>query len=59
MNLQNSVKLRPIFKKITGICIASTLLVASIQPLGLGNIIPTANAASTPKLSVPEWVNLK
>ncbi|MEX2459796.1 MAG: stalk domain-containing protein [Paenibacillaceae bacterium] len=61
MYLLNSVKSHPIFKKITGICIASTLLVTSLQPLGLGSIIPTVSAAtaSAPKLSVPAWVNIK
>lgn len=59
MNLHNSVKLYPIIKKITCLCIASTLVVASFQPLGLRNVIPTVSAASTPKLSVPAWVNVK
>jgi len=59
MNLHKGVKMFPVIKKITGLCIVSTLLLTSLQPLGLGNIIPTASAASTPKLSVPAWVNVK
>ncbi|QGQ93509.1 copper amine oxidase [Paenibacillus psychroresistens] len=62
MNLQKIKTTQPLLKKITGICIASTLIVSALQPLGLGNLAPSINvatAATTPKLSVPAWVNIK
>jgi hypothetical protein len=59
MNLQKITTMHPLLRKITRICIASTIITTAIQPIGIGSITPSAFAAATPKLSVPAWVNTK
>jgi hypothetical protein len=59
MNLQKATTTHPLLRKITRICIASTIITTALQPIGISSMTPSVYAAAAPKLSVPAWVNTK
>jgi hypothetical protein len=44
MNLQKATVMHPLLRKITRICIASTIITTALQPIGIGSVTPSAYA---------------
>jgi hypothetical protein len=59
MNLQKVTLKHPFLRKAARLCIASTIIAVTLQPVNLQGITPTALAAAAPTLSAPAWVNTK